>query len=60
MPGLDVRKYMREKHLTDKGKHITKVVDQPCKKLVVRLKDNNSKINYIYNYELRNLQNKKI
>lgn len=51
---------MKEKRLTDKGKHMIKVVDQPCKKLVVRLKDKSGKINCIYNYELRNMQNKKM
>ena len=36
------------KNLTGKGKYIVKAVNQPCIKLVGRLKDKSSKIMYIH------------
>ena len=39
--------------LTDKGKHLVKVVDQPNIKLVQRSKCKSRKIRYNYNNKLR-------
>ena len=43
---------MKEKNLTGKGKYTTKAVNQPLK-LVQKLKDNNCKVNYNYNTQLK-------
>ena len=42
-------KIMEGKNLAGKGKYTVKVVNQPCIRLVGRLKDKSSKIMYIHN-----------
>lgn len=42
------KKIYERKNLTGKGKYLVKAMDQPLKKLVWRLKNKSSKINYNY------------
>ena len=48
-PQLDILKHVGKKDLTGKGKYMVKAEDQPLEKLVWRLKDKSSKLNYNYN-----------
>ena len=43
MPQLETGKLQEEKYLTNKGKYIVKVINQPYIKLVGRLKDKSKK-----------------
>ena len=49
-------KIMGEKKLIGKDKYIVKVVNQPHRKLVGRLKDKSTKITYHHNNQLRDTQ----
>lgn len=50
----------RNMKIMEGDKHTVKVVNQPYIKLVGRLKDKSSKINYNHNNQLWDIQNKKI
>ena len=53
-------KVIKEYNLIGKGKYTVKVVDQPLTKLVGRVKKQSSKIIYIHDRQLQDIQNKKM
>ena len=53
-------KVIKEYNLIGKGKYTVKVVDQPLIKLVGRIKKQSSKIIYIHDRQLQDIQNKKV